>query len=41
MNLTVFLLNYLAIIGRINAGDIYLNNNETSFLKFNKKVSGL
>ncbi|UMB59285.1 hypothetical protein MHL31_09355 [Lutibacter sp. A80] len=25
----------------INAGDIYLNNNETSFLKFNKKVSGL
>ena len=26
---------------RINAGDIYLNNNETSYLKFNKKVSGL
>ncbi len=25
----------------VNAGDIYLNNNETSFLKFNKKVSGL
>ncbi len=25
----------------INAGDIYLNNNETSFLNFNKKVSGL
>ncbi|REE80866.1 hypothetical protein BX611_2524 [Lutibacter oceani] len=25
----------------INAGDIYLNNSETSFLKFNKKVSGL
>jgi hypothetical protein len=25
----------------INAGDIYLKNNETSFLKFNKKVSGL
>jgi len=26
---------------RVNAGDIYLNNGETSFLKFNKKVSGL
>ena len=26
---------------RINAGDIYLSNNETAFLKFNKKVSGL
>ena len=26
---------------QINAGDIYLTNNETSFLKFNKKVSGL
>lgn len=26
---------------RINAGDIYLNNSETSYLKFNKKVSGL
>lgn len=26
---------------RINAGDIYLNNSETSFLRFNKKVSGL
>lgn len=26
---------------QINAGDIYLNNYETSFLKFNKKVSGL
>ncbi len=26
---------------RINAGDIYLNNSETNFLKFNKKVSGL
>ncbi|NOR27941.1 MAG: hypothetical protein GQ540_05385 [Lutibacter sp.] len=25
----------------VNAGDIYLNNNKTSFLKFNKKVSGL
>lgn len=25
----------------INAGDIYLKNNETSFLKFTKKVSGL
>ena len=25
----------------VNAGDIYLNNNETSYLKFNKKVSGL
>jgi len=25
----------------VNAGDIYLNNNETSFLNFNKKVSGL
>jgi len=25
----------------INAGDIYLNNNETEFLKFNKKVSGI
>ncbi|GGK36362.1 MULTISPECIES: hypothetical protein [Flavobacteriaceae] len=25
----------------INAGDIYLKNNQTSFLKFNKKVSGL
>ena len=25
----------------INAGDIYLSNNETEFLKFNKKVSGL
>ena len=25
----------------INAGDIYLNNQETSFLRFNKKVSGL
>ncbi len=25
----------------INAGDIYLKNNKTSFLKFNKKVSGL
>jgi hypothetical protein len=25
----------------INAGDIYLNNRETSFLNFNKKVSGL
>ncbi len=25
----------------INAGDIYLNNNETAFLKFNKKVSGI
>ena len=25
----------------INAGDIYLNNSETSYLKFNKKVSGL
>ena len=25
----------------INAGDVYLNNNETEFLKFNKKVSGL
>jgi len=25
----------------VNAGDIYLKNNETSFLKFNKKVSGL
>ncbi len=25
----------------INAGDIYLNNNETTFLQFNKKVSGL
>ena len=26
---------------QINAGDIYLNNTETSFLRFNKKVSGL
>jgi hypothetical protein len=26
---------------RINAGDIYLNNSETNFLNFNKKVSGL
>jgi len=25
----------------VNAGDIYLNNNEISYLKFNKKVSGL
>lgn len=25
----------------INAGDIYLKNNETAFLRFNKKVSGL
>lgn len=25
----------------ISAGDIYLNNNETEFLKFNKKVSGI
>jgi len=25
----------------INAGDIYLENNETEFLRFNKKVSGL
>ncbi|MDV7186241.1 hypothetical protein R3X25_03020 [Lutibacter sp. TH_r2] len=25
----------------INAGDIYLNNSETNFLNFNKKVSGL
>ncbi|SDX98876.1 hypothetical protein SAMN05444411_11362 [Lutibacter oricola] len=25
----------------VNAGDIYLNNNETTFLNFNKKVSGL
>lgn len=25
----------------INAGDIYLNNRETSYLSFNKKVSGL
>lgn len=25
----------------INAGDIYLNNNETAYLKFNKKVSGI
>ena len=25
----------------INAGDIYLNNNNTAFLNFNKKVSGL
>ncbi|WP_111706888.1 hypothetical protein [Lutibacter citreus] len=25
----------------LNAGDIYLNNQETSFLNFNKKVSGL
>jgi hypothetical protein len=26
---------------RITAGDIYLNNNETKYLNFNKKVSGL
>ena len=26
---------------KVNAGDIYLNNNETNFLRFNKKVSGL
>ena len=26
---------------QINAGDIYLHNTETSFLRFNKKVSGL
>ena len=26
---------------QINAGDIYLTNNETYFLKFNKKVSGI
>ncbi len=26
---------------QVNAGDIYLNNNETTFLRFNKKVSGL
>ena len=26
---------------KINAGDIYLNNRETHFLNFNKKVSGL
>ncbi|SFS65531.1 hypothetical protein [Lutibacter maritimus] len=26
---------------QINAGDIYLNNTETSFLRFHKKVSGL
>ncbi|WP_457617083.1 hypothetical protein [Lutibacter sp.] len=26
---------------KINAGDIYLNNNETSYLRFNKKVAGL
>tara|TARA_R110001583_G_scaffold27778_1_gene98975 strand:+ start:3367 stop:6759 length:3393 start_codon:yes stop_codon:yes gene_type:complete len=25
----------------VNAGDVYLNNSETSYLKFNKKVSGL
>jgi hypothetical protein len=25
----------------INAGDIYLNNNETEFLRFNKKIAGL
>ena len=25
----------------VNAGDIYLNNSKTSYLKFNKKVSGL
>jgi len=25
----------------INAGDVYLNNNETEFLRFNKKITGL
>ena len=26
---------------RVNAGDIYLNNNETEYLRFNKKITGL